>query len=148
MQAIVCCFFSLKRLSLLDQYLELDCKPPMFFIDHTKAVIQHVLEKSFKELKIENKNQKNRKTQKIVISLCLLRLCLLRVWWFSVFLYRPFCHGAYKLDLSTLFTTFFLWTLLPFILLSQQNIYTLYQSQRIRFNYPRQWSSAKSPFYA
>jgi len=30
-------------------------------------------------LKIENKNQKNRKTQKIVISLCLLRLCLLRV---------------------------------------------------------------------
>ena len=31
-------------------------------------------------------------------------------------LYGPFCHGAYKLDLSTLFTTFFLWTSLPFIL--------------------------------
>jgi len=34
---------------------------------------------------------------------------------FCVFLYRPFCHGAYKLDLSTLFTPFFLWTSLPFI---------------------------------
>ena len=37
---------------------------------------------------------------------------------FCVFLYGPFCHGAHKLDLSTLFTTFFLWTSLPFILLS------------------------------
>ena len=54
-------------------------KPPMCFIDSTKAVIQHFLEKSFKKLKIENKNRKNRKTQKIVISLCLLRPCLLRV---------------------------------------------------------------------
>jgi len=26
---------------------------------------------------------------------------------FCVFLYGPFCHGAHKLDLSTLFTTFF-----------------------------------------
>jgi len=25
-------------------------------------------------------------------------------------LYGPFCHGALKLDISTLFTTFFLWT--------------------------------------
>ena len=33
---------------------------------------------------MENKNQKNRKTQKIVISLCLLRYCLLRVLWCSV----------------------------------------------------------------
>ena len=30
-------------------------KPPMFFIDRTKAVIQHFLEKSFKYLKIEHK---------------------------------------------------------------------------------------------
>jgi len=30
-------------------------------------------------------------------------------------LYGPFCHGAHKLDLSTLFTTFFLWTSPPFI---------------------------------
>jgi len=36
---------------------------------------------------------------------------------FCVFLYGTFCHGAHKLDLSTLFTTFFLWTSLPFILL-------------------------------
>ena len=34
---------------------------------------------------------------------------------FCVFLYGPFCRGAHKLDLSTLFTTFFLWTSLPFI---------------------------------
>ena len=27
---------------------------------------------------------------------------------FCVFLYGPFCHGAHKLDLSTLFTIFFL----------------------------------------
>ena len=26
---------------------------------------------------------------------------------FCVFLFGPFCHGAHKLDLSTLFTTFF-----------------------------------------
>ena len=42
---------------------------------------------------------------------------------FCVFLYGPFCHGAHKLDLSTLFTTFFLWTSLPFILeLSSLNV--------------------------
>jgi len=35
---------------------------------------------------------------------------------FCVFLYGPFCHGAHKLDLSTLFTSFFLWTSPPFIL--------------------------------
>jgi len=33
-----------------------------------------------------------------------------------MFLYGPFCHGAHKLDLSTLFKTFFLWISLPFIL--------------------------------
>jgi len=37
---------------------------------------------------------------------------------FCVFVYGPFCHGAHKLDLSTLFTTFFLWTSPPFILWS------------------------------
>jgi len=42
-------------------------------------------------LKIENKKQKNRKTQKIVISLCLLRPCLLRVLWWSV----CFCTGHF-----------------------------------------------------
>jgi len=33
-------------------------------------------------------------------------------------LYGPFCHGALKLDISKLFTPFFLWTSLQFILLS------------------------------
>ena len=42
-------------------------------------------------MKIENKKQKNRKTQKIVISLCLLRPCLLRVLWCSV----CFCTGHF-----------------------------------------------------
>ena len=28
----------------------------------------------------------------------------------------PFCHGALKLDICTLFTTFFIWTSLQFIL--------------------------------
>ena len=32
------------------------------------------------------------------------------------FLYGPFWHGALKLDISTLFTTVFLWTYLQFIL--------------------------------
>ena len=41
---------------------------------------------------------------------------------FCVILYGPFCHGAHKLDLSTLFTTFFLWTSPPFILLNILNI--------------------------
>jgi len=40
---------------------------------------------------------------------CFVMLC--------VFLYGPFCHGAHKIDVSTLFTTFFLWKSLPFILL-------------------------------
>jgi len=31
------------------------------------------------------------------------------------FLYGPFCHGALKRNLSTFFTTFFLWTSLQFI---------------------------------
>jgi len=44
-------------------------KPPMFFIDRTKAVNQHFLKKSFKQLKIKNKKQKNpNKLQNIVIS--------------------------------------------------------------------------------
>jgi len=33
-----------------------------------------------------------------------------------LFLYGPFCHGALKLYMSTLFTTFFLWKSLQFIL--------------------------------
>jgi len=53
---------------------------------------------------------------------------------FCVFLYGQFCHGAHKLDLSTLFTTFFLWTSLPFIfwfieqfIFTQQCKYNMYK---------------------
>jgi len=40
-------------------------------------------------------------------------LCCYHVCWF---LNGLFCHGALKLDISTLFTTFFLWTSLQFML--------------------------------
>jgi len=36
---------------------------------------------------------------------------------FVIVSYGTFCHSVHKLDLSTLFTTFFLWTYLPFIYL-------------------------------
>jgi len=39
-------------------------------------------------------------------------LCCSVCW----FLYKTFCHGALKLDISTKFTTTFLWTSLQFIL--------------------------------
>ena len=39
-------------------------------------------------------------------------LCCSVCW----FLYGPFCHGALKLDISTLFTTFFLWIYFQFLL--------------------------------
>jgi len=82
-------------------------KPTMFFIDRTKAVIQHYLEKSFKKLKIENKKktQKNPKNTKhsyfLMPVASLYTPCFVM---FCVFLYGPFCHGAHKHDLFTLFT--------------------------------------------
>ena len=38
----------------------------------------------------------------------MLTLPFIFVVMFCVFLYGPFCHGAHKLDLSTLFTALFL----------------------------------------
>jgi len=68
-----------------------------------------------------------RKTQKYRSSLskCLLRHDVVRVFvsflvFFLEFLYGSFCHGALKHDISTLFTTFFVWTSLQFILLSKR----------------------------
>ena len=57
--------------------------------------------------------------------------CLISVAsWCSTcwFVYVQFCHGSLKLDMSTLFTTFFLWTSLQFMLsiLSELDL----------FNYP------------
>jgi len=60
------------------------------------------------------KTKKKTKTEK---SECLLRhgvipvLCCSGCWFTG-----PFCHGALKLDISTLFTTFFLWMSVQFIL--------------------------------
>jgi len=88
------------------------------------------LEKSFKWLKIENKNnRKIRKTQKnnyfLMSVASLYTPCFVM---FCVFLYGTFCHGAHKLDLSTLLTTFFLWTSLPFILIwiFEEKLWILY----------------------
>jgi len=68
-----------------------------------------------RELHILKKIQKNTNN---IFSECLLRLCVLRVLCCSLclFVYRPYCHGALKLDMSTLFTTFVLWTSIQFIL--------------------------------
>ena len=59
--------------------------------------------------KIIKKQSEKHKT--IVCSECLLRV----IYVFCVVLCVGFCHGAIKLDTSTLFTTFFLWTYLQFI---------------------------------
>jgi len=57
------------------------------------------------------------KTQKLVFSVCLLHIgvqCVFVLFWvYSV--YWPICHGALKLDMSILTTTYFLWTSLQFI---------------------------------
>jgi len=68
------------------------------------------IEKNLKKKK-KIKRRKIPQTQKIVFFLkCMWRHGILRVLCRSVcwFLYGPFCHGALKLDISTLFTTFFL----------------------------------------
>jgi len=50
-----------------------------------------------------------------------------RIYW--QFLHGPFCHGALKLDISTLFKTFFLWNLF--------NLYRSYSSRAKRGWYTR-----------
>ena len=67
--------------------------------------------KNWKYKKLNNlKNTKNSYFLMSVASLytaCFVMFCVL--------LYGPFCHGAHKLDLSTLFSTFVLWTSLSYI---------------------------------
>ena len=45
---------------------------------------------------------------------CLLRLGVVLLFWVLVF-YEPFCHGAFKLVISTLFTKNILWTSLQIL---------------------------------
>ena len=52
-----------------------------------------------------------------VVRVFVSSLVLVFVRAFLSFLYGPFCHGALKHDISTLFATFFVWTSLQFILL-------------------------------
>jgi len=48
-----------------------------------------------------------------MFRLGILCVCVL---FYVLFVYRPVCHGALKLDISTLFTTVFLCTSLSFIM--------------------------------
>jgi len=58
-----------------------------------------------------------------VFSKCMLCLGVLGVFvLFCMFVFVRFFHGALKHDISTLFTTFFLWTSLQFILLKKERI--------------------------
>jgi len=70
--------------------------------------------------KLTIKKQKNPKNtqKKLFLYVCCVFVYSVFVM-FCVFLYGPFCHGAHKLDLSTLFTTFVLWTSLPFSIKSR-----------------------------
>jgi len=73
-----------------------------------------------KRIKLKWSNHKMKHSQE-------LKVCVLPVLAFYVVIFHLYkdrvlyslwiaCHGAHKLDLSTLFTTFFLWTSPPFIL--------------------------------
>ena len=62
--------------------------------------------KVLRNIKIKIKNKKIKNNTKIVYCECLLRHVVLCVLWLPMclYLYGPFCHGALKLDLSTLIT--------------------------------------------
>jgi len=81
-------------------------KPHMKVINRTKAVTQLFFEKSCKKLYIIKKSDKHKNS----FSECLLRLGVLRVFaLFFVFIFvRAILSWCLKLDISTLFTTFFL----------------------------------------
>jgi len=102
-----CC---LHEFSLINNYTVFVENNTLIVPSGTKAVVQHLLEKSFQ---IENKKTEIPKNTKIVISVASLYTpCFVM---FCVFLYMPFCHGAHKPDRSKLFTTFFLWKAFAFI---------------------------------
>jgi len=93
------------------------------WLTKTKAVTQHFLEKSFKKLQMKNKRKLEMSwkthTRNVFFSECLLPLGVLPVFLccsVCLFLYESFWDGALKHDISTLFTAFFLWTSLQFIL--------------------------------
>ena len=120
----ICLFLLQKMVRKCEVCCSGNCfKPPMFFIDRTKAVIQHFWRRPLSNwrLKKKKKHWKNTKNSYFLISVASLYTpCFVK---FCVFLYGPFCHGAHKLDLSTLFTTFFLWTSLSFIIFFYKALY-------------------------
>jgi len=126
-------------------YLKFYDKQPMKVIDRIKAVTQNFLENSFKKLSIKRKEQKTnpKKTQKYSLYIWLLRHDVVKV--FCVVPCVSFCTGHFVMVplnmtyeflnmliiycfyykqspriyhttlVSTLFTTFFVWTSLQFI---------------------------------
>jgi len=59
----------------------------------------------------------------------------------STFLmYGPFCHGALKHDISTLFATFFVWTSLQFILIYWRVDLTYQQLNMEKLSRLRRWN--------
>ena len=82
-------------------------KPPLFFIDRTKAVIQHFWRSPLSNWKKTQKNPEKKTHKNSYFLLSVVSLYTPYFVMFCVFLYGPFCHGAHKLDLSTLFSTFF-----------------------------------------
>jgi len=85
-------------------------KPPM----NVKAVTQHFVRNYQYKKERKEKKEKSEK-HKNSFSEFLLRLdhvdvpCVLCCS-VCLFLYGPFCHGALKLNISILLTTFFIWT--------------------------------------
>ena len=49
-------------------------------------------------------------------NVCCVLVFTFLCYYVCLFSYWPFCHGALKLDMSTLFTTLFLWPFLQFVL--------------------------------
>ena len=90
-----------------------------------------------------------------MFSKCLLRHDVVRVFVSSLVLvlYRPFCHGALKHDISTLFTTFFVWTSLQFIFQThcfafwQHPVYNIFEVSRSTYKFwhcdCKRWFSKK-----
>jgi len=113
--------------------------------DRTKAITQHFLEKSFKQsYQIKKCKRIIWKTQKCFFLnvCCVLVFCLFLYCSVCWFLYGPFCHGTLRIDISTLFTTFFLWKFLQFIIyyysirticICFEHLITIFQSELTRY---------------
>jgi len=81
--------------------------------DYRAENVYTLLQDLNKRRKIRIKHKKVSFLNVCCVMMFYVFLCRSECW----FLYEPFCHGTYKLGTSTLFTTFFLWATLQFILI-------------------------------